>query len=415
MTIFKNEFRRIWRRPLFLVVLAGALILGAILQLFTGDCSLLDPRFEEIVYGGKRFRQQFAGPIGEQWILDRQAEEEDILKNPEYKVGPEEQEKVLEKYKNRSGYAKYSREEMLKFDVLFLNPKGRMLYNQYEDISFASHLKQKARKEADKLTELYRKENPGPKGEKLAQKTQLMYDTYIADFQPNYGWHMGFDSIRDILIFFPHLVGSCVLIALTPLFSEEYSRRTAGLLLTSRHGRKDLARAKIGVGLLTAVCIWGMFSLLYIGLAFLVYGPEGAAAFWQGSRFQILPYPLNQLETLTLGLSTSLLGTVFFGGFMMLVSSLCRNRLASLLIGAAFLLIPAIEYPLTDIPLLANVFRYTPTAMMRGTYLWEEFGLVSIFGMPVLRQWGILGVLSASFVISVFLTVQSYCRHQVKT
>ncbi len=296
MDILKNEFKKIWRSPLLLTALAATVLIAVVLQLFTGNRSVLNSRFTETIYGTKAFRQQFAGPITEQWILEREAEMDAILHDPDNKVGPEKQKEILEELRTQprfEGYSGYSDAELLEIDVFFMSAEGRELYNQYEDIAAASDLMKRAAETRDAMVKEYLEKKPGVQGVRFGEKIRAMYDSYIREFQPHYGWHIGYDSIHDVMKSFPCLAGIGILIGLSPLFSQEYSRKTAGLLLTSRYGRRRLAWGKICAGFLTAGLIWALFAALSVALAFFVYGPEGGKAFWQGGFFVTLPYQMN--------------------------------------------------------------------------------------------------------------------------
>ena len=412
MRIFTGEFRKIWNRPLLYVTLAVTMVLNVIFLLFTDYRSVTNPRFEEIVYGTKEFRQQFAGPITEQWIQEREAEEAAILADPANRVGPEEEQEILKVLRENRGLSRYTDKELLEMDVFFLNKQASDCYNQYEDIGFAINLRKRVSETGEELARGYRERYPGEKGERFAQKAQTMYHAYLNGYEPYYGWHMGFDCLQDILKVFPYLVGVSILIALVPVFSEEYARKTDGLILTAKHGRKKVAAGKLGAGFLSAGLIWGIFVCVDAVLAFAVYGPEGARAFWPGGGFQALPYPWNQGQALAVGLATSLLGAVCVSGFVMLISSLCRSRFACVVIGAVLLLIPMIGYP--EIPLLTPVFPYTATSLLRGTYLWETFHLVPVFGQPVQYQTVVVLSQVILFAVSISVTVRAFCRHQVK-
>ena len=196
------------------------------------------------------------------------------------------------------------------------------------------------------------------------------------------------------------------------LFRSEYARKTDGLILTAKHGRKKVAAGKLGAGFLSAGLIWGIFVWVDAVLAFAVYGPEGASAFWPGGGFQALPYPWSQGQALAVGLATSLLGAACFSGLVMLISSLCRSRFACVVIGAVLLLVPMIGYP--EIPRLTPVFPYTPTSLLRGTYLWESFHLIPVFGQPVQYQTVVVLSQVILFAVSISVTVRAFCRRQVR-
>ena len=54
------------------------------------------------------------------------------------------------------------------------------------------------------------------------------------------------------------------------------------------------------------------------------------------------------------------------------------------------------------------------TLLLRGTYLWETFHLIPVFGQPVQYQTVVVLSQVILLAVSISVTVRAFCRHQVR-
>jgi len=109
------------------------------------------------------------------------------------------------------------------------------------------------------------------KGETLAADTRKRYDDFIGEYIAMYNYDYGYKKVRTILATYPYTVGAVILIALAPLFSSEYTRKTDALLLSSQDGKKNLAYNKIKAGLIVALAVWGIMTIFNLLIIFSIY------------------------------------------------------------------------------------------------------------------------------------------------
>lgn len=251
------EIRKMLGTPFVWIVLAVVIALDIFSILLAGNQSkyiVASPEFNTNLQDLKEQRTRFAGAITPDWILLRQQEAEAILHDPQYRVSEEEAEKIVQTQVRQYGYDEETVRERL---FLFLNQRGIAEYDKYEDVLVASNFFTNAKSFGEYMAEFYQNTYPGKKGETLAADTRKRYDDFIEEYIAMYHYDYGYKKVRTILATYPYTVGAVILIALAPLFSCEYTRKTDALLLSSQDGKKDLAYNKIKAGLIVALAVWG--------------------------------------------------------------------------------------------------------------------------------------------------------------
>ena len=97
------------------------------------------------------------------------------------------------------------------------------------------------------MAEYYLNTFHGEKGTALAFDTQKRYGYFATQYTANYNYDYGYgyQKVRNLMMTYPYTIGVIVLIALAPLFSSEYARKTDAFLLSSQNGKEKLAHSKI--------------------------------------------------------------------------------------------------------------------------------------------------------------------------
>ena len=147
-------------------------------------------------------------------------------------------------------------------------------------------------------------------------------------------------------------LGFVLIIALSPVFSEEYSRGTDALILASRYGKSRCSRAKILAAFL--------FTLLTVGICFLVMIVLFAAGFGLtggDSSIQLnsrdllysLPYSMTCLEAAASCLVLWLAGALILTALTLILSAVCRTPFLTLIAVLTLYLLPMLG-PTIHIP-----------------------------------------------------------------
>lgn len=160
----------------------------------------------------------------------------------------------------------------------------------------------------------------------------------LEKYKPSFTYLNGFDSV----LMEGGLMGNIgvlliIIIALAPVFAEEYSLNTASLLFTGVHGRKKDVKAKI----LAAMVFAGLLFLLVNGFLFLLffvlYGGEGLNA---GS---CLSMNIEWDSAFTCGevwlhnLGWGLLGVLMMAAVTLFFSAICKSSFPALIWPLVFL------------------------------------------------------------------------------
>jgi len=352
----------------------------------------------------------FAGPITQEWIERYQQEADAVLHNPQYRVSDEEVEVIVQRQIER-GY----REEVVRENpVLFLNEIGAAEYDKYEGVQVASEFYTNALEFGDYMADYYRKTYPGEKGAVMAADTQARYHKLATEYTANYNYSYGYQKVRNMMTTYPYTVGVMILIALAPLFSAEYARKTDALLLSAKNGKGKLVCAKIKAGLLIALAVWGIITALNLLLIFTIYGTIGWEAFWQNWVIDMAPFPWTQGQITIISIFTSLLGALFFALVVMLVSVCSKRPFIAIVIGAVILLLPMLDLVFVSEYFVDMVYNFLPTRMMMGIRIWQGYDLLYFFGHTVPYQYAAVVFAVILSVCTCPLTMRFYTNHQVE-
>jgi ABC-type transport system involved in multi-copper enzyme maturation permease subunit len=218
------------------------------------------------------------------------------------------------------------------------------------------------------------------------------------------GWAVLIQQFSNIIIFLSVLV----IIAITPVFSEEYSSQTAAVILTTKHGKHSCILAKIIAAFLFGFLIYASFSLFNLLLHGAYYGFSGFEVSIQCSylgMFVAYPADMTYGFLLTLMFSYFLLALFLLTAFTLIFSAVCRTSFIAVIISIITYILPNVIAMVTDRPVIRRITSLFPIQIMnlRGSLL---TGLkYSIFTNSFdVRQI----VIFSSLVVSALLCFGSY-------
>lgn len=197
--------------------------------------------------------------------------------------------------------------------------------------------------------------------------------------------------------------------AISPIFSDEYSKRTDSLILASKNGKKSLIHAKIFTALSLTFIVTLVFLLSAYFTCMAIYGFDGSQA-----QIQLLlpavTYNFTLLDCAVLLIITCLLGAFLHTAICMFVSSLSKNAitpmaLTSILIMAGMMGIPAN-------PILTKLRYLLPCAMGSFFDITTQF-VFNVLGMPLmLYQMACITALLLG-ILFVSMSFQRFRKHQI--
>ena len=149
-----------------------------------------------------------------------------------------------------------------------------------------------------------------------------------------------------------------IIIAVSMVFSSEYSMKTDVLILTTKHGKNKQITAKLWASLIFAtLVISGVFILFCIAFG-LQYGLAGWNTSIQtnfGLSLMAIEIPLNNLQLLLLGFLIVWAASIFTASITAVLSAITKTPFSSLIVALVVFGLPGIirqmlnQNPLRDI------------------------------------------------------------------
>ena len=399
MDLIKLEFKKLFT-PLTVIVLAVMLAVNMYAAFTHQGVFYTGARRSELAEL-KAEESKMRGAIDDEWIAARNAEVQAVLNTPEYQKNEEELEE-LRRHMREEGLSEALIEEQLAVPYNRLNAEGIGKYEQTEPYIVAANFYNHAEMEKQDLLEEYAGD------EAVCADITERYDRLINDYTAFYDYSLAYENIQYAAANMLHLtIGIPVLVGLAPLFARERVRRTDALLLSSKRGRHELARAKLCAGALFAALVWLIMAASVMAYELLFFGTQGYGALWQSFTDITSPFLWTIGQAVAIELLTCLIGTLFFAFAVMLISELSRSMFLAVILGAALLLTPMF------LGLTAKTAAFLPTFIMRGVAIWSLYLPSKLFGSVVPRQYLALAaaaVLSAAFAaasVRVFASSQA--------
>ncbi|MCI8597088.1 MAG: hypothetical protein HFJ10_01400 [Lachnospiraceae bacterium] len=168
----------------------------------------------------------------------------------------------------------------------------------------------------------------------------------VRDIFPNYqdekemvwNYNTGWLSYLEMGIYTMVFMGFLLVIALSPVFSEEYTRGTDALILTARYGKRQCVWAKIIASYLFTIFVTGGYLLLMTIGYFMEFGLVGGEASVQLNNhflFQDVPYFLSYIQAAGYCLVLWIGGSLILTAIVLLLSSLCKSSFITIIAALA--------------------------------------------------------------------------------
>ncbi len=218
----------------------------------------------------------------------------------------------------------------------------------------------------------------------------------------DYGWESAFHSFSDGTISL--LLVAVVVMGICNLFSNEYSFRTAELLLVSKNGKKKTVSAKIIASVIYAV----ICSLVFCGIIFCVnfafLGAEGAN----------VGVGISNIERACISIPFITLGSIVIALLSLAVSALFIKPVASTFVSLFVGFLPIILnfYVLVEEP-LESIIKITPVMMICGNYIsYDDYFVIGENVINIVTMFIPVSILL--FVLTSAICLVKFCKYQVK-
>lgn len=227
----------------------------------------------------------------------------------------------------------------------------------------------------------------------------------------SYHYHEGYEIALDSFLTIGVVMLFFVAICLSSVFSEEHTRRTDQLMLSSAKGKTTAYWAKILAGITISVAAATLMSLITIFLCLSIFGAEGFETPMQ-ICYTAYSYPLTMGEACLIAYGVLIITSILAGIFAMVLSELLHSGVATLAISSGLIILGGMISVPEQYRILAQMWDWSPMAYLSK---WNVFDLrtLTLFGQ-CFTSWQVVPAIY--ILLSVVLAVVGkyiYQRYQV--
>lgn len=225
-----------------------------------------------------------------------------------------------------------------------------------------------------------------------------------------YGWTRFINNMMLVMI----CLGCLVVVAVSPSFSDEYSRGMDALILTSRLGCTKCPRAKAIASMILTTAASIVFSVMNLGAYLLVFGTDGWNASAQLSYsgiFEDINFPVTYLQVYILASVLWTVALLLLNGMVLLISSLCKTPFMALAVSLLFYLPPGFINGIDEL-WIQRVMGILPARSMLILDLIHG-NKIHVFGMDMMFWWIYIGIAVVLTAAALWGSKRVFCRHQV--
>lgn len=200
-------------------------------------------------------------------------------------------------------------------------------------------------------------------------------------------------------------------VCLSGFFTEEHTRKTDQLILSSRYGRKPVYWAKFLAGISFSAIISVMFVVASFVTAYGLYGPEGFSAVVQLMR-PGYSYSLSAGQAILIAYGMITAAGILVGAFVMMLSELLKSSVGTLAVVVGAILFTLFVNVPDNYRVLSQLWSYLPSEYVA---VWNLFNpqTVPLFG-NYLVSWQVVPILYALLgCICAFIGRRVFVRYQV--
>lgn len=199
-----------------------------------------------------------------------------------------------------------------------------------------------------------------------------------------------------------------------PTFSEEYQNGSDSIFRSCRNGRLRMAGTKLIALYLIFILYFILCMVINLLIINLAFGTECLKTSVQMlfSAISLVPYNLGQLQIVTVaGALLSLLATMAFSLF---VSSKSRTSLTAILVSVVVCFLPSILHSASGGTWISYILPSSGIGL-RNSLLYQlvDLNFLNIGGISIWSPTIIIFVAIIEFLLFSFLSIRSYCKHEV--
>lgn len=233
-------------------------------------------------------------------------------------------------------------------------------------------------------------------------------------------WDRWIDTNKSLL---PIVIAFVILLGTSGVFSDEYTSKMHGIILTCKKGRKEVFLAKLSASALFSVICALIFQLLNAIIAALYYGvPFTNTPLNSLTLFYQMPTTLSAMELYILEILGSVVGAVVLSFVTLCISSICHSNFLSFFISGIYFAIGFILSNVLEASFEQGGYLSTLLTLPGDVSTFSLMSLVNVFGngkVFATANFAIPTVLltivvqAVIFVIAIALTFYFYNRREV--
>ena len=224
------------------------------------------------------------------------------------------------------------------------------------------------------------------------------------------GYHKSYSMTMFYMMNVMIVAGCVIVIAIAPVFAEEYARGTDAAILTAKYGKTLAVKAKVAASFLFSfllvLAIVAVNSILFLA----TYGIEG----WDTS-VQVdfmkwnweIPYEMNYGQLAGYSVLMWLVACLLLTGMTLLISVRCNTSFAAVILASACYVIPAV-FPLSGwCKTVMPIYQMDSHTVLNLRY-------VSVFGQKIMPLWIAASVSTAAVMVFSIWAKKKFAGHQVR-
>lgn len=244
------------------------------------------------------------------------------------------------------------------------------------------------------------------------QQANKKYVELEKPFQLYYGISRDAFDYVELYIFILSIL--CIAIA-APVFAGEYQTGSDSILRCTKYGRAKLAITKILASGSIFVVVFAFGMTIHLLISDLAFGMDCLKSSFQ-MLFSIINLPNLNLGQLQVILAlTGLLSMLASVSFTLFLSAKCKDSLTVLLVSLVILLLPTFVYSALASATWISTILPSAGIGMQNNFLYQliNFNYLHIGEMSFWTPYIILISAVIEVPVFLFLSIRSYCKHQV--
>ena len=251
-------------------------------------------------------------------------------------------------------------------------------------------------------------------------QTELGSVCASAGVQPQLAYFRGW-SILSVQLGIAGIMGCMLLMmALTPVFAEEYSTGTANILLSTMHGRKKDIAARFGAALLFSLGSFVLLGAFIVALCGLFYGLDGSGCLYgmhgiwtPGSSGSMSVSLVTMGEYVLIQTAFIVVALLVLGAFSLFASAVCHTPFVALIVTVLFFVLPCgvwFYLALTDAPVNEVTQTIWHLILCMPLYACMNGGVAEMISTEAIALRAVLSVVVC--VPSLILAWNLFRRHE---